>query len=473
MYKNQSLWFRFALILWDSLISILSFFIAGIIRFHNIANFYQATQTFELMFIVLIASILAFMLSKMYSQFIRRGYFRGLVHILSYNVWLILLLLLYSFSTKNDMALSRLTFYFFIPINVILMYASHLLIKDIVRYMAKGHRGWKTVIVTDTANVDAIIENVRSTNDWKNKDFRVFMYDGQSVAPSLLEGNQWIDSKTNLLEYIVKNPVDEVLFAVDRQGITSNCLEPLIRDIAETGTVISLNIQLPELSFPSVNKITKLGSAYVASIAAREYDYAELLCKRAMDIFGSIVGLLITLVIFIFVAPAIKIESPGPIFFKHKRVGRNGRIFNMYKFRSMYIDAEAQKAKLLEKNKMQGLLFKMDNDPRITKIGKFIRKTSIDELPQFWNILKGDMSLVGTRPPTLDEYRQYTAQYKRRLSFRPGLTGIWQSSGRNNIVDFQEVLKMDLEYIENWSLGLDVKIIVKTLLIVVLRKGAV
>lgn len=473
MYKNQSLWFRFALILWDSLISILSFFIAGIIRFHNIANFYQATQTFELMFIVLIASILAFMLSKMYSQFIRRGYFRGLVHILSYNVWLILLLLLYSFSTKNDMALSRLTFYFFIPINVILMYASHLLIKDIVRYMAKGHRGWKTVIVTDAANVNAMIENVRSTNDWKNKGFRVFMYDGQSVAPSLLEGNQWIDSKTNLLEYIVKNPVDEVLFAVDRQGITSNCLEPLIRDIAETGTVISLNIQLPELSFPSVNKITKLGSAYVASIAAREYDYAELLCKRAMDIFGSIVGLLITLVIFIFVAPAIKIESPGPIFFKHKRVGRNGRIFNMYKFRSMYIDAEAQKAKLLEKNKMQGLLFKMDNDPRITKIGKFIRKTSIDELPQFWNILKGDMSLVGTRPPTLDEYRQYTAQYKRRLSFRPGLTGIWQSSGRNNIVDFQEVLKMDLEYIENWSLGLDVKIIVKTLLIVVLRKGAV
>jgi len=192
-----------------------------------------------------------------------------------------------------------------------------------------------------------------------------------------------------------------------------------------------------------------------------------------MDILGGLVGLVITLLVSLFVAPAIRLESPGPILLKHKRVGCNGRIFTMYKFRSMYVDAEARKNELYAQNKMKGLLFKIDNDPRITKVGRFIRKTSIDELPQFWNVLKGDMSLVGTRPPTLDEYRQYTGSYKRRLSFRPGLTGIWQTSGRNEVVDFAEVLEMDLNYIQRWSLSLDIKIIVKTLKVVLLRKGAV
>jgi len=250
-------------------------------------------------------------------------------------------------------------------------------------------------------------------------------------------------------------------------------MQQLLKDIAETGAVVSTVVRLPDMDMPYTSKISQLGDTYIASLAAREYDYAELLCKRAMDILGGLVGLVITLLVSLFVAPAIRLESPGPILFKHKRVGCNGRIFTMYKFRSMYVDAEARKNELYAQNKMKGLLFKIDNDPRITKVGRFIRKTSIDELPQFWNVLKGDMSLVGTRPPTLDEYRQYTGSYKRRLSFRPGLTGIWQTSGRNEVVDFAEVLEMDLNYIQRWSLSLDIKIIVKTLKVVLLRKGAV
>lgn len=142
--------------------------------------------------------------------------------------------------------------------------------------------------------------------------------------------------------------------------------------------------------------------------------------KRAIDIVGSLVGLIITAVITPFVALAIRIESPGPIFFAQERVGRNGRRFKIYKFRSMYIDAEERKKELMEKNQMSGLMFKMDDDPRITKVGKFIRKTSIDELPQFYNILIGQMSLVGTRPPTVDEFNQYNLHYKRRLSMSTG-----------------------------------------------------
>lgn len=144
----------------------------------------------------------------------------------------------------------------------------------------------------------------------------------------------------------------------------------------------------------------------------------------------------------------------------------------MYKLRSMYNDAEKRKAELMENNQMNGLMFKMDNDPRITKVGKFIRKTSIDELPQFFNVLKGDMSLVGTRPPTVDEFEQYENHHKRRLSMRPGITGMWQTSGRSNIKDFEKIVELDLQYIDNWSLGLDVKLLLKTVGVVFRKDGA-
>ncbi|MBQ8166209.1 MAG: sugar transferase, partial [Lachnospiraceae bacterium] len=163
-------------------------------------------------------------------------------------------------------------------------------------------------------------------------------------------------------------------------------------------------------------------------------------------------------------------DSPGPIFFKQKRVGKGGRYFNIYKFRSMYADAEDKKKELEEANEMSGLMFKVTNDQRITKVGKFLRKSSIDELPQFVNVLKGDMSLVGTRPPTIDEFRQYQGHHRRRLTMKPGITGMWQAYGRNTVTDFEDVVKMDLQYIDNWSLTLDVKILIKTI-ITVLKEG--
>ena len=194
--------------------------------------------------------------------------------------------------------------------------------------------------------------------------------------------------------------------------------------------------------------------------------------KRLMDMAGGLVGILITAVLTPFVALAIKIDSPGPVFFAQTRIGKNGRRFKIYKFRSMYIDAEARKKELEKANEMQGLMFKMENDPRITKVGRFIRKTSIDELPQFFNILRGDMSLVGTRPPTEDEFEQYNSHYRRRISMTPGLTGLWQISGRSDISDFDEVVRLDLEYIDNWSIGLDIKILFKTVGAVLKGRGS-
>ena len=195
--------------------------------------------------------------------------------------------------------------------------------------------------------------------------------------------------------------------------------------------------------------------------------------KRILDVICSVVALIVLSPAFLVTALAVRSDG-GPAFYKQTRVGKNNTHFEMYKFRSMYMDAEERKKELMAQNDIKdGMMFKMDNDPRIIKgIGNFIRDYSLDEFPQFWNVLKGDMSLVGTRPPTLDEFAQYSPYHKKRLSFRPGLTGMWQVSGRSDITDFEEIVKLDVEYIDNWSFWLDIKILLKTFLEVFTQKGA-
>ena len=218
--------------------------------------------------------------------------------------------------------------------------------------------------------------------------------------------------------------------------------------------------------------LQKIGKYNAVSFVQKNTPLHMIVIKRVVDIIGAFVGLGITGVVTLLIGPLIKLESPGPLFFSQLRVGRNGRIFKIYKFRSMYADAEERKKELLDQNEMEGFMFKMEHDPRITKIGNFIRRTSIDELPQFWNVLKGDMSLVGTRPPTVDEFEQYEGYHKRRLSMTPGLTGVWQVSGRSDIKDFEEIVAMDVDYISNWSLKRDFEIILRTVQVVLRSSGA-
>ena len=186
------------------------------------------------------------------------------------------------------------------------------------------------------------------------------------------------------------------------------------------------------------------------------------LVKRAMDIAGSIVGIIVTSPLMLLMCAIIKLTSPGPLIYKQERVGLHNQTFRMYKFRSMEVQPESEEKKA----------WTVKNDPRVTPIGKFMRHTSIDELPQFFNILLGDMSLVGTRPPTLDEVQKYRADHWRRISIKPGLTGMWQVSGRSQITSFDEIVKLDVSYIDEWSLGLDIKILIKTVFVVLKRKGA-
>ena len=274
----------------------------------------------------------------------------------------------------------------------------------------------------------------------------------------------------DMLEYIRRNVVDEVFVHLSSQ--TNLPINKIIKELEVMGVTVDLNINVFEMEIPVQREIERIGNYYTVSFSPKIHSFKQIFFKRVMDIVGAIVGLLITGIVTVFLAPALLIESPGPLFFSQVRVGKNGRRFKIYKFRSMYMDAEERKKELMSQNEMEGLMFKMENDPRVTKVGKFIRKTSIDELPQFWNILKGEMSLVGTRPPTEDEFLQYEGYHRRRLNMTPGLTGLWQVSGRSDTKNFEEIVAMDVEYIDNWSLKEDIKILFKTVGVVLKGKGA-
>ena len=229
----------------------------------------------------------------------------------------------------------------------------------------------------------------------------------------------------------------------------------------------------------------KIGGSTVLTTTINYATPMALFAKRAMDIVGGLFGSLAALIIIAAVGPKIKKASPGPILYRSERIGQNGKHFRMIKIRSMHLDADARKQELMEQNRVKdGMMFKVEFDPRIignevlpdgtkkTGIGDFIRRTSLDEFPQFFNVLKGEMSLVGTRPPTVDEWEKYKYHHRARLACKPGVTGMWQVSGRSEITDFEEVVKLDTDYINRWSLGLDIKILLKTVKAVLKHDGA-
>ncbi|MDE7233259.1 MAG: sugar transferase, partial [Lachnospiraceae bacterium] len=284
-----------------------------------------------------------------------------------------------------------------------------------------------------------------------------------------INGVQLNADRQDVLAVARQMPLDEVFISLPDEDMAY--VKHMIYDLESMGIACHYNIDIIERPSKEV-RVGSFAGYTVVTYSINHFDYRRMVVKRLVDILGGLVGSLITIVITPFVAIAIRLDSPGPVFFAQTRIGKNGRRFKIYKFRSMYVDAEERKKELESQNEMQGLMFKMENDPRITRVGKFIRKTSIDELPQFFNIVRGDMSLVGTRPPTEGEFEQYNSHYRRRISMTPGLTGLWQISGRSEIVDFDEVVKLDLEYIDNWTLGLDIKILFRTIWVVLTGRGS-
>jgi lipopolysaccharide/colanic/teichoic acid biosynthesis glycosyltransferase len=224
----------------------------------------------------------------------------------------------------------------------------------------------------------------------------------------------------------------------------------------------SLPIHLPVLDNDYTVDVDVAGLAVHPSVTSK--------AKRTLDILGAVVGLGITAVVAIPVAIASQLDSPGPIFYSQIRYGLNGRSFRIWKFRSMVVGAD--RLKHLVNNEAKGHIFKNENDPRITRVGRLLRRTSLDELPQFWNVLLGEMSLVGTRPPTSEEVMHYSSHHWERLSVKPGITGEWQANGRSSVKDFEDIVRLDLNYQRKWSIAYDMRLIVKTLKVVLNKSDA-
>lgn len=274
----------------------------------------------------------------------------------------------------------------------------------------------------------------------------------------------------NLEDLIREHQIDQLYF-MDSLDIPLNVVQKYI-DLC-VGMGVTMRIIVNTFKRRRCNSyVSTVGTYPIVTYHTVTLNRSEEVIKRIMDILGGLFGIIITSPVMLVTAIAIKIDSPGPVLFRQTRVGKNGRTFTMYKFRSMCDKADDMKKDLIEKSNKDVVMFKLKDDPRITKVGRFIRKTSIDELPQFFNILGGSMSLVGTRPPTLDEVERYDATQWRRISIKPGLTGMWQVSGRSQITDFDEVVKLDTQYIDNWSLFLDIDILFKTVFSVFKRDGA-
>jgi len=292
-----------------------------------------------------------------------------------------------------------------------------------------------------------------------------------AFARSIKTAAPWNNKLLRELDKILDgHPIDEVVFAVPDQP--PEVFEEALRHCEERGVEVLLTMP-PEVPRVGEIEVAQLSGYDLPMIGMRRTPTSQgrLILKRLLDLVGAIVGLILLSPLLLTTAIIIKVTDPGPIFFSQVRSGRNGRRFRMHKFRSMVINAEKLKKELEKLNEMDGPVFKIKHDPRITKIGRFIRKTSIDELPQLFNVFLGNMSLVGPRPPLPSEVEKYQPWQRRRLSVKPGITGPWQVSGRNEI-SFEEWMRMDLEYIDNWSLWLDLRIIFMTIPVVLIHKGA-
>ncbi len=399
---------------------------------------------------------------------------------LKFNLMLCVIYSALMLLTKATMLDSR---YFAVTvplINALLLPLAHGALKRLLLHFQRSWGMESLVgIVTTADRADRLISEIGK--DWSRRIVGVTLLEAtHEIVGTEIDGIAVKANFTDFMDWIRREALDEVY--VDVPMDSGESFIPYLEEMESMGLTVHFRLPLldrieeaccDETSAARLSRtLGRCAGGNIVTMGTVELKLRDQIAKRCMDIAGGLVGCILSIPIIAIVAIPLKIESPGPLFFKQKRVGRNGRYFYIHKLRSMYMDAEERKKELMAQNEMNGLMFKMEDDPRVTKVGKFIRKTSIDELPQFFDVLRGDMSLVGTRPPTVDEYKQYESHHKRRLSMKPGITGLWQVSGRSNIEDFEEVVKLDVTYIDNWSLWNDIKILFKTVYVVFAGRGA-
>ncbi len=445
------------------------------LRFNNNNDWGDKTLHYMVCVVFLLFCVGYAFLADWNRDFIIRGYLSEFLYVIRFMAIMILASMSMVFFLGWSNILSRFVVLNFIWGDILLTYIVRIIFKRFFRkYISSDLNVERVVVVSEKALMEQTIKKlVENSKGVGYKVVRAYCVDSEADGDSseewYIDGVHIHHGIQNLTERLITDPFDEVF--INTPNIPQREMQDIILGFEEMGVTTHYNLELPDVGKAATNVGDFLDYS-VITYTMFHTSYKRLFIKRVIDILGGIVGIILTGLITLFLAPAIKLDSPGPVFFSQVRIGKNGRRFKIYKFRSMYTDAEERKKELEAQNEMNGLMFKMENDPRVTKVGKFIRKTSLDEFPQFLNVLKGDMSLVGTRPPTENEFKQYNEHYRRRLSMTPGLTGLWQISGRSDIEDFDEVVKLDLRYIDNWSLTEDFKILLKTVGVVLFGRGA-
>ena len=435
---------------------------------------------------LLVIYFLAAAISRNYKNILQRNKWVELGKVFLQIILTFTAFVLYLYIIKED-DFSRKVYIMTAIIAFVLIWLFRVFWKHVIRiYHARTNKLPQMLIIAEHAHIKNLTYMIKAKqyDYFRVKGVVIYDHTGtvspgekitivKAVTPGLAGSGETeevpvVCAVSGLRQYLLSGVVDEVFISLD-----NDCAEKEIIDYClELGITVHIGMAGTNLDFPNM-MIEKLGGNTVLTTSNNVTASWKLMVKRLVDILGGIVGCFVMLILYLIVSPKIKKADPGPVFFSQERIGKNGRKFKIYKFRSMYLDAEARKAELMSQNEMQGHIFKMENDPRVLPgVGEKIRKYSIDEWPQFFNVLKGDMSLVGTRPPTSDEFAQYEPHHKARLSFKPGITGLWQISGRSSITDFEKIVELDNQYIREWSLGLDAKILLKTVGVVLKHEGA-
>jgi len=382
----------------------------------------------------------------------------------------------YIFIFRMQEDVSRLFMGFTFIIGAFLICSEKIFLRYLFVFLSKKGTNFKGVLIAFRSilvigtgkRARKFLEIINRNPDWCIKVIGLVDINQEKIG-EVISSYKVIGTFDDIPKIIHTNVVDEVVFIVPRAWLSK--IETIMHFCEDEGLNVHLAVDLFELKFSKARQ-TDIGSFPLLTFESLHAEIEYVFIKRLFDFAISGIALLLLSPLFLFIAVAIKTTSQDSIFFKQERSSVYGRKFTFYKFRTMVVDAEARLNDLLKYNEMTGPVFKMTNDPRVTSIGKWLRKYSLDELPQLWNVFKGDMSLVGPRPPLLSEVEKYDNWQRRKLSMRPGITCLWQVSGRNEIADFNEWMKLDLEYIDNWSLWLDFKILLRTIPVVFFGKGA-
>lgn len=415
--------------------------------------------------------IAIYFLYDTYTGIFKRGFLEEFLAVLKINGCLAAVLTAVMYMYQKGSAYSRLFFISFFILNILLTYIARQYCKIwLLSYYKKSNFSCKIMVITTSDQAVSVLKRIRSENDWDYQITYLTVLDRHMVG-EVIEDVPVKADFIDMFEVAKQEALDGVFIHIPNTSPLNFDLEETILEFENMGITVNLSINTFGLKLHE-KIVREMSGFHVLTFSTRLFDESQMMVKRIVDITAGLLGCIITLLLTVLIAPAIRLESSGPIFFRQVRVGKNGRRFKIYKFRTMYMDAEERKAELMVHNEIKGFMFKVTDDPRVTKVGKFLRKTSLDELPQFLNILKGDMSLVGTRPPTESEFLQYEGRHKRRLALKSGLTGLWQVSGRSEITDFEDVVKLDLEYIDNWSFRMDVRIILRTIRAVLSGRGS-